>query len=87
MGCIFLITVFVFELQAQHLNFSSAICAYLSAEFKKKQTNNNHQPAILAQAITIFVLFICSFKSITETIHKIHNPQEKQFKCTSVEKY
>lgn len=41
----------------------------------------------LAQTVFISVLSIYFPKSITETIHKIHNPQEKRFKPTSAEKY
>lgn len=71
---------------------------YLSAALKKKEKKNiNQLPTcsqkqeniyqVLAQKFLFLFLSICSPKSITETIHKIHNPQEKQFKPTSVDQY
>lgn len=92
-----LITVFVFKLCAQQINFSFAVCAGqpLSSNWERKkrggEENISQLPVCcqkqeniyqaLAQTILISVLSIYFPKSITETIHKIHNPQEKQFKA------
>jgi len=70
---------------------------HLSAALKKKEKTINQLPAcsqkqeniyqVLTRTILISVLSIYSPKSIAETIHKIHNSREKQFKPPSVEKY